>query len=294
MPDFNRIKRARPLLGTLVEITLEGKRDERTLHTLASAAFTEIERVHKLMSFRDPGSDISRLNREGRARPVHLHPWTYEVLQCAEKVKSDTSGLFDVCIAGSLLQLGYLPAQGKLPPLCRFGIIKLYDNYQARLYGGAYVDVGGIAKGFAVDKAVEILHGIGGLGGVVNAGGDLRVFGARAHTVNLRDPDDPATSHHAIQIRDGALATTGSYYSRKRLPEGSWVAPLIHPLTRRAHPGRLSVTVAAPSAMLADALTKVAWFAKAEQSAPLLKAYQASAWVLGRHHEMRPLTVQAA
>ncbi|MEZ0388476.1 MAG: FAD:protein FMN transferase [Verrucomicrobium sp.] len=294
MPDFNRIKRARPLLGTLVEITLEGKRDERTLHTLAGAAFTEIERVHKLMSFHDPNSDISRLNREGRAKPVQLHPWTIEVLRCAEKLKTDTSGLFDVCIAGSLLHLGYLPTEGKIPPLCRFGIIKLYDNHQARLYGGAYVDVGGIAKGFAVDKAVEILRGIGGLSGIVNAGGDLRVFGAKAQTVSLRDPEAPGTSHHAIQLKDGALATTGSYFSQKKLPEGAWVAPLVHPHTRRTNPGRRSVTVAAPTAMLADALTKVAWFAKAEESAKLLKSYRASAWVLGRHQEMRPLADQAA
>ncbi|WP_075090018.1 FAD:protein FMN transferase [Verrucomicrobium spinosum] len=116
MPEYNRIKRARPLLGTLVEITLEGKRDEKTLHTLAGAAFTEIERVHRLMSFHDPHSDISRLNTDGRGRPVPLHPWTIEVLRCAENLKNDTAGLFDVCIAGSLLHLGYLPGQA---PRCR-------------------------------------------------------------------------------------------------------------------------------------------------------------------------------
>ncbi|WP_009959680.1 FAD:protein FMN transferase [Verrucomicrobium spinosum] len=295
MPEYNRIKRARPLLGTLVEITLEGKRDEKTLHTLAGAAFTEIERVHRLMSFHDPHSDISRLNTDGRGRPVPLHPWTIEVLRCAENLKNDTAGLFDVCIAGSLLHLGYLPGQGtKVPPLCRFGIIKLYDNHQARLYGGAYVDVGGIAKGFAVDKAVDILRGIGGLSGIVNAGGDLRVFGAKSQLVNLRDPSEPGTSHHAIQLKDGALATTGSYFSRKKLPEGAWVAPLIHPHTRRANPGSRSVTVAAPTAMLADALTKVAWFARAEDSARLLKTYRASGWVLGKHQEVVPLTGKAA
>lgn len=294
MPELNRIKRARPLLGTLVEITLEGRRDERTLHTLAGAAFTEIERMHRLMSFHDPHSDISRLNTEGRTRPVPLHPWTIEVLRCAEQLKADTAGLFDVCIAGSLLHLGYLPVQGKVPPLCRFGVIKLYDNHQARLYGGAYVDVGGIAKGFAVDKAVEILRGIGGLSGIVNAGGDLRVFGAKPQVVNLRDPDEPGLTHHAIQLKDGALATTGSYFSRKQLPEGAWVAPLIHPHTRRAHPGRRSVTVAAPTAMLADGLTKVAWFARQEETARVLKAYRANAWVLGHNQEITPLNGRAA
>ncbi|WP_256200273.1 FAD:protein FMN transferase [Verrucomicrobium spinosum] len=83
---------------------------------------------------------------------------------------------------------------------------------------------------------MDILRGIGGLSGIVNAGGDLRVFGAKSQLVNLRDPSEPGTSHHAIQLKDGALATTGSYFSRKKLPEGAWVAPLIHPHTRRAIP----------------------------------------------------------
>src|SRR5437762_3289177 len=163
-PSSSSVRRARALLGTLVDIRIDGS----NLRAV-ERAFAAIERVHRAMSAQDSSSDIARL-RAGRR--CALDPWTRQVLDRAEEIRLATHGLFD-CAA------------------CDYAL-------------------DGIAKGFAVDRAVECLQSAGIRSGVVNAGGDLRVFGDALEDVYVRAPQRPERLIHIGKVRDAAVATSAT------------------------------------------------------------------------------------
>jgi thiamine biosynthesis lipoprotein len=140
------------------------------------------------------------------------------------------------------------------------------------------VDLGGIAKGFAVDRAVETLKRNRVTAGIVNAGGDLRVFGSASQLVHLRHPAQPRRAAAAVKLRERAIATSGIYFARRKRRDRC-VSPVLDGRTGRAACDLISVTVAAADCMTADALTKVV-FALREQAAPLLAQYSADALLL--------------
>src|ERR1700758_487243 len=92
------IRRCRPLLGTFVEIQAFGS-DLTDLETVVEATFLAIARVHRLMSFHDPESDVSRMNRDACYKQTHVHPWTCRVLKSALEFSRATDGIFDVTMA---------------------------------------------------------------------------------------------------------------------------------------------------------------------------------------------------
>src|ERR1700757_4753018 len=103
------LRRARPLLGTFVEITASGT-GATDVELAIGAAFDAVERVHRLMSFHDPASDVSRLNREANAGAVAVDPWTFEVLTTAQDLHGRSGGAFDIAVAPVLQRMGLLPA----------------------------------------------------------------------------------------------------------------------------------------------------------------------------------------
>src|SRR5215831_4299546 len=102
------LRRARPLLGTFVEIAASGAASA-DMEDAVEAAFAAVARVHRLMSFHDPGSDVSRLNREAKAGAVAVDPWTFEVLEIAQDLHRRSGGAFDIAVAPLLQYLGLLP-----------------------------------------------------------------------------------------------------------------------------------------------------------------------------------------
>src|ERR1700736_2359679 len=104
----DKVRRARPLLGPFVEIEAAGAARPE-LDAPIDAAFEAVARVHRLMSFHEPDSDVSRLNRETSLPPVKVHAWTFQVLQVAVEMHRQTKGIFDVAIAPALQTMGLLP-----------------------------------------------------------------------------------------------------------------------------------------------------------------------------------------
>jgi thiamine biosynthesis lipoprotein len=271
------VRRCRPLLGTFVEIQGFGT-NAADLESAIEAAFLAIAQVHRLMSFQDAESDVSRMNRDACYKRVRVHPWTRRVLKSAQEFSRNTDGIFDVTMAGPLVKWNYLPQCAQ-----RFGRgswrdIILETACHVRFRRSLLIDFGGIAKGFAVDCAVEILKGNRVMAGIVNAGGDLRVFGSAPQLVHLRHPAQPNRAAGAVKLRERAIATSGIYFSRKK-NRGRCVSPMLDGRTGRAECDLISVTVAAANCMTADALTKVV-FALREQSAPVLTRYSADALLI--------------
>lgn len=257
MPAAVELRRARPLLGTLVEIRARGAEHEALLRATDSA-FRAVSRVQALMSFHHPRSDVSRLNRLAWRRPVRVHPWTYAVLEAAQRVAHASDGLFDVSVARSLVAHRLLPApRGARVPDQRASYldIRLLPGYRLRFGRPLLLDLGGIAKGFAVDRAVDCLRQAGVQSGVVNAGGDLRCFGPLIERIHVRHPDAPSLPVLLAELRDGAIATSAAYFSLCRRA-GRDVSAQIHPWRPGFVPAE-SVSVAAAHCVTADAWTKV-------------------------------------
>jgi thiamine biosynthesis lipoprotein len=250
-------RRARPLLGTLVELTARGP-SLATLDAAVSGAFAEIEEVHRLMSFHEEDSELSRLNREAATRAVAVDRRTWEVLRLALEIAAASRGAFDPTIAPTLVRWGFLPPLAAPAPREEAGgwkAIRLLPGRRVLFRRPLWLDLGGIAKGYAVDRACAVLRAHGVRDFVVNAGGDLRV-GESPETVYVRDPAAPSTLLPLAVVRGAAVATSATYFARRLEKEGL-VHPLVTPATLR--PARLaaSVSVIAPDCATADALTKV-------------------------------------
>jgi len=232
------------------------------------------------MSFHDPASDISSINRQAFRRKVKVDPWTWRVLRAAQKLSLESDGIFDITVARKLMQWNYLPRRYRNVSEGNWRDIVLEKNYTVRFRQRVIVDLGGIAKGFAVDRAVKALKCAGLASGVVNAGGDLRVFGSNSELIHLRHPGEPMRPAGAIKLRERALATSGIYFAQKTCGK-TVVSSLLNGRTCRSSHKLISVSVAASGCMIADALTKIVFVLRAK-SAPLLARYHADALLLER------------
>ena len=255
------LRRCRPFLGTFVEISAE--------HEVAViAGFEAIARVHQLMSAHHPESDLSRINRLGHQQAVTIDDWTAACLQRANFWSRESDGAFDVARAGKLaLERGLLPRHPGHPAAVanHWGAIVLTGT-SVRLLAAACLDLGGIAKGFAVDRAVDAMLAAGASQGLVNAGGDVRAFGPVDWPIDVVNPAS-RVAHVSIDLQNSALATSGAVpcatgLSFTHLPDGGspWA----------------SVTVEAANCCDADALTKIVW-AHPRRAARTLRDHNARA-----------------
>ncbi len=196
-------------------------------------AFQAVERVHRLMSRQERDSDVARLNRAAARTPVAVDAWTWDVLRRAKELHEVTDGLFDCTVSpgsrGSLGDLQLAPGNGVV------------------LSRPLAITLDGIAKGYAVDRAVDALRAAGATAGVVNAGGDLRIFGDEMQPIHVRHPGSPGRFISIGAARDAAVASSGRYFSNSLL---------VDPRTMRPHATAWSATVIAPDCTTADALTK--------------------------------------
>jgi thiamine biosynthesis lipoprotein len=273
--------RARPLLGTLVQIQASGPANQ--IQHAVDLALAAIEHVQRLMSYHDPDSEISMLNREATLGPRQVHEDTYAVLAAALRFSRLSEGAFDPCVGSLLEQWGYLPTHdAPLAPYraCRpdWRDVELLRDRQVRFRRPLRLDLGGIAKGYAVDQAVRALQVGGAFDVLVNAGGDLRVWGEHTRSIEVRYPLVPARAIHAVPLRDAAIATSGAYYSRRQLGPTE-VSALLDPRSLKPHLGADSVSVRAADCLSADALTKVVLFASPQLAEKVLAECDAEAFV---------------
>lgn len=280
MSRSSEVRRCRPLLGTFVEIGADDGAQRAS--AAIDAAFVAVERVQRLMSFHDDASDVARLNREAAHHAVEVAPWTCEVLQAAQLFHEATGGAFDITVAPRLQRWGYLPkadgGRALEKPATDQSAIEVLPGNRVRFRRLVRIDLGGIAKGFAVDRAIDALEAAGASSGVVNAGGDLRVFGPSPSMIHVRDPRQPGRALPLLEIDNAALATSASYFARRKW-RGRWVSPLVDPRRGRSCARAASVSVRAATCIAADALTKVV-MVLGRRSAQILRDHAAVAYFL--------------
>lgn len=273
-------KRAQPWLGTLVEISISDDLPDAQLNHAFQQAFARVAQIHALMSFHAPDSEVTRINLAPVGARLALHPHTYAVIAGALRVCQASAGLFDIRVASLLAEWAYLPRPAPQVPAYQPQAIawRLGPDSSLEKLRPDWMDLGGIAKGYAVDQAILTLQQAGVQQACVNAGGDLRVLGAAALEVGIRDPDAPSRIAHRLYLQNQALATSGTYFSLKPLGNAQ-VSALINGLSAVALSAPGSISVRAPQCVWADALSKVV-AASGDAQHPCLDQFSAEAFII--------------
>jgi len=252
-------------MGTVIEITLIGE-DEESAEKAALQAFQEIKRIEHLMSPWIESSDVSRINRSAGQECVKVSPETIEVIKKAKEISELSEGGFDITV-GPLTQLWRMAREKGIPPSTkelkknfdlvnfRYVMVNPEGNVLLKKRGMA-IDLGGIAKGYAVDKAFEFLRTLGYKNLIVNAGGDLRVGGSKFDQPWLIGIQDPRASQKImarISVSDTAIATSGDY-EKFFIYQGKRYHHILDPRNGFPAEGCQSVTIICKEGTRADAL----------------------------------------
>src|SRR5262245_38341722 len=262
------VERSRVSMGSEVHLTA-WTADERGALDAFEAAFDEFDRLDALMSVWKEGSEVERLNRAAGEMPVPIGPEMREVLSMARLASEWTEGKFDVTF-GVLSGLwkfdhdldGNVPSradvQARLPLIDYQQLV--VDEAKGTAFlkrKGMRVHLGGIGKGYAVDRAAAIVRGRGFNDFMIQSGGDLYVAGKRGDRpwrAGIQDPRGPkGSSFAAMDLSDAAFTTSGDY-ERFFMKDGRRYHHIIDPDTGEPSQGARSVTIVAKTASLADAL----------------------------------------
>lgn len=240
-----QLRRAQALLGTFVEIQVEAAPDE-TLRSL-DAGFDAIREVHECLSFQSADSELTRLN-QSPGQWLSLSPLSLRVLRLAKAMTCLSQGRFNCTVGGALVQSGALPDHGGgCLPIGDASDIEMRSG-MVRLLRPVRLTLDGIAKGYAVDRAVWALKREGFRQGVVNAGGDLRLFGQTPQPFLIRNAAGlPVRQGEAVNL--AVASSLGKDDTSRRYP-----ASLVGAVAAPAE----GWSVCARFAWRADALTKVA------------------------------------
>ena len=258
----------RPWLGTLVRVAVAGvERD--AAEAAIERAFGAVAAVHRTLGFHDPHSDLSRLNGLSAGQPGIVSPMLREVLEVAQELAALSDGVFDVTVGGELVRTGVLPrfAEVRSATEVDWRDLLLQADGAVAWRRAGLVDLGGIAKGYAVARAAAALALPVHARWCIEAGGDLRVGGDEVELVPLRVPDHPAATRPLVELQNGSLAASAIDRARGVHLDGRTRAP--------AQACEFAAVVA-PCCLHADALTKLV-IACGERSAPWLRRYGAVA-----------------
>ena len=265
----------RVVMGTFSRVVVVAP-SEPTANACIQAALDVQRRIEALMSYHLEDSELNKVNRHGAQGPLPVNPMTFEVLQRAVDFSRLTDGAFDVTV-GPLVDLWRQAGEADTPPTeealaqarRKVGFEKLILNDKemtvAFAVEGMRIDVGGIAKGYAVDKSVEAMLKRGATGGMVDLGGNIRCFGrapqGQEHwRIGLQDPnvapDELGTKKPllVLTITDESVATSGDYRRFTKV-QGERQSHVLDAHTGRGAAKLTSVTVIAPDATSADALS---------------------------------------
>jgi thiamine biosynthesis lipoprotein len=249
------------------------------LQNAVNAAFAAIERIQMLMSVHDPTSELSAVNRDAAEGPAPVSRELFTLLRRADRLARESDGAFDYTVAPTLARWGLRPAWLKRRHAGNWRDVSLLPDRRVSFLRPLALDLGGIAKGYAVDAAIMVMERHGVQSAIVNAGGDLRVFGSQPVAVHLRHPGAPLLLAGHLEISGNALATSSPSFTQRRRG-GRRISDLVNSRDQEAVTGLISVSVRASECWLADALTKVVLNAPGTVARTLLTRHRAQAFVL--------------
>lgn len=286
-PEDEEIRRSRLMMGTIVEIVAGGQNINK-LEAAVDAAFAEIERLDKLLSRHQQNSDITRLAQSGSGSRVAAE--TAEVIALGLDVARRSEGAFELTLGRLKSLWGFDRETPSVPDqeavaaaLAGIGPAALSLDGQRvnKRTPHLQVDLGGIAKGYAVDRAIAVLRQHGVASAAVNAGGDMYLLGQRPQRakrprrfwrIGLQHPRQKDAVLETVQVRDRAVVTSGDY-ERFFEQDGQRYHHIFDPQSGFPARGCQSVTIIADSVALGDALATAVFVLGPEAGLQLLTQY---------------------
>ena len=235
------------LLGTEVEITVSEKNAKKAKRAI-ELALKKIRDEEKNLSYYLASSELSRINQNAGKRWIEASPELFSLIKISLAYSQLTDGAFDIAFSCG----GYKKI--------------ILDEKRKRIkfaQKGMALDLGGIAKGYIVDRIVKFLQKEGVKEGIVNAGGDLKVFGRKSYRIAIRNPFDKKNILKVIAVKNKAVCTSGLYERAGHIRNPKTGKPIANPLA--------SVTIIAPTAMAADALATAVMVMGRERGEKLLQ-----------------------
>lgn|GEM_PF-749978 len=285
---LNHLERCKTLLGTFVEIELKGEVENDELISLSEELFVEIERIHHLLSFHNEASELSSLNRQaldlthtenGKVLSLNVSKDLNAVLSFALQLNKFTHGLYDISIAPSLILDEQLPNHLSLKLIdskctLTFGNSAniLCKNNKVTIDKPLCIDLGGIAKGYAVDRALSKVPKT--IYCRINAGGDLAINQWKNEEVALKYSKSNS-SLRTVKMQNKALATTGNYHRNNK-------SAIVQPFTGKPVKFSGSMSVFSSQVMMSDALTKAMILSSRSQKRKIAKYFNAQAIKINR------------
>ncbi len=270
------------IMGTRIAVEVWHE-DPAAAAAALDAVIAEMHRIDDLMSHYKPESQLSRINRDAAAAPVAVDRELAGLIARALEFSELSGGAFDITYAS----VGYLydyrehrhptdaQIEAALPAInWRHVVVDREASTVRFLKPGVRIDLGGIAKGHAVDRCVGLLRARGITNASVSAGGDSRLLGdrrGRPWVVGIRHPDDRERVIARIPLEDAAISTSGDY-ERYFDEDGVRYHHIINPRTGRSATGVRSVTVIGPDATLTEGLTKSVFILGPERGLALVEA----------------------
>jgi thiamine biosynthesis lipoprotein len=263
-PEEKTFRKSTVIMDTVVTITVVADSSERA-ESAIDAAFDEIHRLEVLLSFWTDDSEIAAIYHSAGKRPVKVSPETLDIIAKSIYISEKTGGAFDPTV-GPLMRLWdfkekKMPTDEEIEE--KVGLVDYRQMETDRENSTAFLkvkgmsfDTGGIAKGYAVDKAVEALRKEGIESGLVAIAGDIRGFGPRTWNIGIRDPRANGEKDGVmatIKLKDKAISTSGDY-ERFFIKDGVRYHHLLNPNTGLPARGTWSASVIANEAVLTDGL----------------------------------------
>lgn len=260
------VKRAQMHMGTVVQITAVAP-TEAVAQQSITAAFQEIHRLEELLSTWIPTSELSRVNAAAGREPVKVSPETMLILKRSLEVAELTGGAFNIAI-GPVVAAWGIPEHPRVPDEGELaGIRPLVDLSHLKLDAQAgtvflarqdmRLDVGGIGKGFAADRAVAAMQAAGAAAGVVALSGDIKTFGrlpeGTRFVFGIQHPRNESAVLARVELQDEAISTAGDY-ERFFVRDGVRYHHILDPRTLQPARGCQSVTIIAREGTTADGL----------------------------------------
>ena len=274
------VRHSRPMLGTLITMTVHHS-DLAVAEQGMIKAFQAIEEVDRVMSLHRSDSDIVKVNRAAGSEEISVHPWLVEVLNQAGQANVLTQGSYDVTCLPLMRLYGFYSQENQKHFPKDKEILKVLDSVGQKFvvidsrsnqvglkkYGSA-IDLGSIGKGFAVDRAADVLRKEGIENALIDGGGNIFALGTpqdhseteKGWKVAIRNPfgSGEGDCFEILTLRNSAVATSGNY-EQSVLLDGRRVGHLFDLRNGKPSEAGISATVVTSSATWADALSTSAY-----------------------------------
>ncbi len=282
----------RDIMSTRISVEL-WHADAATANRCSERVFTEMRRIEALMSTYIASSEISRVNANASVSSLDISSELAGLIEKSLYFSDISNGAFDITYASVGYAYDYRKKQqpdadtiANALPAIDYRHVELDGNRIRFRHSGVRIDLGGIAKGYAVDRGIQQLRDCNISRALISAGGDSRIIGDRGGNpwvIGIQHPRDPAGIALRLPLSETAFSTSGDY-ERFFIEDGKRIHHILNPKTGKSAEGSWSATVTGPDAMTTDALSTTLFVLGAVAGIALIESLEGFDAIVIDHH----------